>query len=255
MKTKDFLPQINNTHTVSVLFGEHIVEHLLCTDNLDEGWKDWVAGAAMGLATLGGGHHKSQEVPTTPAIQQSMVQSPEEKSILQTMLKPAAKTLISAGRHAGMKGSELAQFIAQCAHETGDFVHMAENGNKNAFNKYDPSVNPSKAKVLGNTEAGDGAKFKGRGYIQLTGRYNYTKAAQALGIPLDKHPEMVEDPAVAAKVAVWYWKTRVAPKVSDFSDTAATTKTINSQLAGLHKRNAIFNGIINLMKKRGEIET
>jgi len=109
-------------------------------------------------------------------------------------------------------------------------------GGKLDFKKYDPRFAPRKAKIIGNTEAGDGAKYKGRGYIQLTGRDNYKRAGQALGLPLEQKPELVEKPEIAAKVAVWYWKTRVANKVDSFKDTSAVTKTINPALKHLDQR-------------------
>lgn len=113
---------------------------------------------------------------------------------------------------------------------------MKEIGGSLDFRKYDPKYAPKKAKVLGNKQVGDGAKYKGRGYIQLTGRDNYKKAGQALGLPLEQKPELVEKPEVAAKVAVWYWKNRVAPKVDSFKDTKAVTKTINPGLKHLDQR-------------------
>ena len=137
---------------------------------------------------------------------------------------------------AGIKGHELVAFLSQCAHETMDFKKMKEMGGKLDFKKYDPRFAPRKAKILGNTEAGDGAKYKGRGYIQLTGRDNYKRAGQALGLPLEQKPELVEKPEIAAKVAVWYWKTRVANKVDSFKDTSAVTKTINPALKHLDQR-------------------
>ena len=69
-----------------------------------------------------------------------------------------------------------------------------------------------KGKELGNTEPGDGARYKGRGFIQITGRSNYEKAGKALGIDLVNHPEKAEDPEVAAKVAAWYWRTHTVAK-------------------------------------------
>jgi putative chitinase len=97
-------------------------------------------------------------------------------------------------------------------------------------------VNPAKAKALGNTQAGDGAKYKGRGFIQITGKANYTNAGQALGIDLVNNPELAAKPDIAAKIAVWYWQNRVTPYVQDFSDTRSVTKRINPGLQGLQDR-------------------
>ena len=113
---------------------------------------------------------------------------------------------------------------------------MKEIGGSLDFRKYDPKYAPKKAKQLGNKQVGDGAKYKGRGYIQLTGRDNYKKAGTALGLPLEAKPELVEKPEVAAKVAVWYWQNRVAPKVDSFKDNKAVTKTINPGMKHLDQR-------------------
>jgi putative chitinase len=81
----------------------------------------------------------------------------------------------------------------------------------------------------------------------LTGKENYTRAAKALGIRIDRNPALLERPDIAAKVSVWYWKNRVANKVNDFSDTEAVTKPINSSLSGLEDRHERFRAIGNLM--------
>jgi putative chitinase len=125
---------------------------------------------------------------------------------------------------------------------------MVEYGGSLDFRKYDPKYAPKKAKILGNKKVGDGARYKGRGYIQLTGRYNYKRAGEALGLPLEQKPELVEKPEVAAKVAVWFWKNRVQPKVDDFGNTPAVTKPINSGLKGLQDRKDKFQDFKAVMK-------
>jgi predicted chitinase len=61
---------------------------------------------------------------------------------------------------------------------------------------------------LGNTQPGDGPRFKGRGYIQLTGRANYREYGEKLGIPLEQNPDLALKPDVAAKILVQYFKDR-----------------------------------------------
>ena len=87
------------------------------------------------------------------------------------------------------------------------------------------------------------ARYHGRGFIQLTGRDNYKRAGQALGLPLEQKPELVERPDVAAKVAVWFWKQHVKPKVQSYADTQQVTKPINPGMRGLKDRNTKFNAI------------
>ena len=265
------------------------------TEGLDEGWKDWVAGAALGAASLGANasivyqpvepgdtvysiarqnnvspqtimklNHfnkdtklqKGQQVKVPDnAKELPKAKSVEKKPEVKQQAKPTAVQQISkadlsktvtgnphevilknAAQRAGIAGNELIAFLSQCAHETLDFTHMKEIGGSLDFRKYDPKYAPSKARQLGNKQVGDGAKYKGRGYIQLTGRDNYQKAGAALGLPLEQKPELVERPDIAAKVAVWYWKNRVAPKVDNFKDTKGVTKTINPGLKHLDKR-------------------
>jgi putative chitinase len=166
--------------------------------------------------------------------------SAQPAAVQQSPGAAAESALSRIAQAAGIKGVELAQFLAQCAHETGDFAHLEELGGNRYLAKYDPSVNPAKARALGNTEAGDGAKYKGRGFIQITGKANYATAGQALGIDLVNNPELAAKPDVAAKIAVWYWQNRVAPYVQDFSDTRGVTKRINPGLQGLQDRQSNF---------------
>jgi predicted chitinase len=162
---------------------------------------------------------------------------------------PEAQVLIKVAQAAGMKGQELAQFLAQCAHETANFSSLKEFGGGLDFRKYDIKFNPKKAKTLGNTQAGDGSKYKGRGFIQLTGKGNYKRAGDALGLPLVAQPDLLERPDVAAKVAVWYWNDRVVPKVTNFADTASATKPINGGTNGLSDRTNKYADIMALMQQ------
>jgi len=172
---------------------------------------------------------------TAPSAGPGVQPAAAVKQAPQQVAGPEA-ALTRAAKAAGLKGVELAQFLAQCAHETGDFAHLEELGGNRYLAKYDPKVNPAKARALGNTKAGDGAKYKGRGFIQITGKANYANAGQALGIDLVNKPELAAKPDVAAKIAVWYWQNRVSPYVQDFSDTRGVTKRINPGLAGLQDR-------------------
>ena len=200
-------------------------------ESLDEGVKEWLAGiATVGALIFGAGDANAltqQQYNQTAKILSS--------TPAQILKQVAVKN--------GITGNELAQFMAQCAHETAGFTSMKEIGGTRDFKKYDIKHNPRKAKALGNVKPGDGAKYHGRGYIQLTGRDNYKRAGQALGLPLEQNPELVERPDVAAKVAVWFWKSRVQPKVASYHDTAQVTKPINPAMRGLKDREAKFQAI------------
>lgn len=195
------------------------------------------------------------------ALAASGVQAKTSKTAQQYKLEPSniETTNISMNTNAedlvqrtaikaGIKGRELAQFMAQTKHESADFSRMKEMGGAQYFAKnYDPKFAPGKAKILGNKHAGDGVKYHGRGYIQITGRDNYRMAGAYLGLPLEQHPELAAKPDVAAKIAVWYWKTRVKPNVANFNDTTQVTKLINPALRGLKDRFENYKQYVNVM--------
>jgi putative chitinase len=204
-------------------------QEFICED-LDEGWKERIAAAGIGAAmTLGGQQALKQYQPAQPQQQQQQQQQ---------QLTPK-QTLIQTAKQAGITGDELAQLLAQAAHETLNFTRMREAGTPEYFTKKYEQHRKT-AKILGNKVRGDGERYKGRGFIQLTGRDNYTRAGKALGIPLDSNPELAAQPEVAAKVAVWYWQNRVAPKVSDFTNTKAVTKKINPAMKHQDRRQKQF---------------
>lgn len=226
-------------------------EFIQITPQVDEGWKKWAAAGALG--TLAGLNYpqgtdkidptpapivkRVEKLPTQPTYQTPQRQNTEPKEVTGS---PHERLLKQTAIAAGIKGTELSAFLSQCAHETLNFTRMIERGGKLDFKKYDPKFAPAKAKSLGNVKPGDGQLYKGRGYIQLTGRYNYKKAGDALGLPLEQKPSLLEKPEIAAKVAVWFWQHRVRPNVSDFSDVLAVTKKINPSLHGLQSRQTSF---------------
>lgn len=125
-----------------------------------------------------------------------------------------------------------AAFIAQIGHESGSFLYAKELGGPAYFRKYEGRQD------LGNTEPGDGAKFAGRGLIQITGRHNYGKASQALfgDDRLLKQPGLLEQPEWAAKSAVWYWTTRNLNVKADADQFEAITRAINGGTNGSDDR-------------------
>ncbi len=131
-----------------------------------------------------------------------------------------------------------AMFIAQIAHETGGFRWFTElSSGKQYEGRSD----------LGNTQPGDGARFKGRGAIQLTGRYNYTKAGKALGLPLVSKPAMAASNAVSFRIAGWYWASRNLNHYADRSDLRAVTLRINGGYNGLSDRAAYYQRARNVL--------
>ena len=200
------------------------------TGIIEEGWKERIAAAGIGAAmTLGGQQALKQYTPTAPA-------QPQQQQ--QQQLTPK-QILIQTAKQAGITGDELAQLLAQSAHETLNFTRMREAGTAEYFTKKYEHHRKT-ARILGNKVRGDGERYKGRGFIQLTGRDNYTRAGKALGLPLEANPELAAQPDNAAKIAVWYWQNRVAPKVQDFTNTKAVTKKINPALKHQDRRQQQF---------------
>lgn len=187
--------------------------------------------------------------PGEPSVPQVTPEKPTTSSTATNADPKMEKLVFLSAYRAGLTGQELAQFMGQVAHETLGFQKMTEVGSKEYFNRYDPKHSPKKAKILGNVKPGDGARYKGRGFLQITGRDNYRRAGQALGLPLEKNPDLASDPKVAAQIAVWFWKNRVRPEVQDFSDTIAVTSKINPSMNGLGDRDLNFHNYAYRLKK------
>lgn len=132
-----------------------------------------------------------------------------------------------------------AAFVAQLAHESGEFRWMEEIwGPSSAQRRYEP---PSTlAARLGNTQPGDGFRFKGRGPIQLTGRANYQRFGQLLGIDLVADPQRAASPDVAFRIAALYWANRGLNALADAGDFREITRRINGGFNGLADRMKYF---------------
>lgn len=122
----------------------------------------------------------------------------------------------------------IAHFIAQLAHESGAFRYAEELADGRA---YEGRVD------LGNTQPGDGPRYKGRGLIQLTGRANYAAYSKASGVDyLAKPDKLANDPYAAVDVACWFWQTRDLNKLADADDVRGITRRINGGFNGIDDR-------------------
>ena len=149
---------------------------------------------------------------------------PDQAAIHAAALSPAlAEGDITTPRR-------IAAFMAQIAHESGGFQHLRELGSRAYFARYEGR------KSLGNTKPGDGVRFLGRGYIQITGRYNYKQAGDALDQPLLDNPALAEQPEIAARIAVWFWSVRDLNDLADDLKFNSLTKKINGGLNGIDQR-------------------
>lgn len=131
-------------------------------------------------------------------------------------------------------------FLAQLAHESGELRYVRELASGEAYEG---------RKDLGNIEAGDGVKFKGRGLIQITGRHNYQKCGDALGLDLLARPELLEEPEAACRSAGWFWDSRKLSDLADHSDMHSITRKINGGLNGLPARLGYYKAALSVLEK------
>lgn len=126
----------------------------------------------------------------------------------------------------------MAHLLAQVGHESGSLRFSVELASGQA---YEGRLD------LGNTEPGDGPRFKGRGLIQLTGRTNYTHYGEATGIDYVGDPERLgSDPVAAADVAAWFWETHNLSALADQDDVTLITRAVNGGFNGLNERAAFL---------------
>lgn len=120
----------------------------------------------------------------------------------------------------------LAAFMATVGVESGRLLWTAELwGPTLAQQEYDPPS--AKAKGLGNTDAGDGFKYRGRGLIQVTGKANYAICGLALNLPLIDHPELLQQPDNAALSAAWFWHNSNLNQWADAGNFLAVSRAVN----------------------------
>lgn len=124
-----------------------------------------------------------------------------------------------------------AAFIAQIAHESGSLRYVKEIASGEAYEG---------RQDLGNTQEGDGVRFKGRGLIQVTGRTNYAACGKALGLDLLAHPEILEEPVNACRSAAWFWKYRGLNELADVGNFRKITRIINGGMNGWPDRLAFY---------------
>jgi len=189
---------------------------------------------ALSLASRVGAEPGTPPVPLTPELLRAvMPKVPDDQAtrfaeLLNTTLKEF--DINSPRRQAA--------FLAQLAHESGQLRHMEEIASGEAYEG---------RKDLGNTQPGDGKRYKGRGPIQLTGRANYRKAGQALGLDLEGKPEQASQPEVGFRVAGWFWKSHGLNELADKGDFRAITRRINGGLNGLESRQKYYDNALKAL--------
>ncbi len=162
----------------------------------------------------------------------------------------------------------IASFMAQCAHESNDFKNLEENLNYSVDNllkifpryfgkgKEDPAqyarnpqklanyvymdVNRSKSGALGNTQPGDGWRFRGGGIKQLTGRNNFTAFGRDIGMSAEQAADYVRTKKGAFESACWFWKKNKLEKFADADDIDGMSKRVNGGDIGLQERRSRY---------------
>ena len=171
----------------------------------------------------------------------------------------------------------MAAFIAQCAHESGNFMRLKENLNykpatlRKLFAKYFPTdefaekycAMPRKQEAIanriyanrmgnGDESSGDGYRFCGRGLIQLTGRSNYQAFADSIEVDhrpltIDEVPEYLATFEGAAQSACWFWETNNLNRFADNGDIRGMTKVINGGYIGLEDRQRHYEHALHVL--------
>jgi len=170
--------------------------------------------------------------------------------------------------------AQQASWIGQCGHECGNFRILEENLNYRAptLLKLFPKTpkrqwgfTPEEAAAyekqpqrianriysnrMGNRDeaSGDGWRFRGSGFLQLTGHSNFYHAGQALGVDFVMQPELVRTPMYAAQTAGWFWQTHKLNQYADSGDFVTMTKRINGGTIGLEDRIKHINHALHVL--------
>jgi len=170
--------------------------------------------------------------------------------------------------------AQQASWIGQCGHECGNFRIMEENLNYRAptllklfpkTSKRQWGFTPEEAAAyerqpqrianriygnrMGNRDeaSGDGYRFRGSGFLQLTGHSNFYHAGQALGVDFVMQPELVRTPMYAAQTAGWFWQTHKLNQYADRGDFLTMTKRINGGTIGLEDRIKHINHALHVL--------
>jgi putative chitinase len=124
-----------------------------------------------------------------------------------------------------------ASFLSQVGHESGQLRYVRELASGQVYEG---------RADLGNTQRGDGVRFRGRGLLQVTGRTNYAACGKALGLDLLAQPDLIEQTVNACRSAGWFWQTRGLNALADAGDQERVTRRINGGVNGLAERLALY---------------
>ena len=158
------------------------------------------------------------------APRQSGIRAQHQALIIEEVGKSLAETL---EKYSIATPLRMAHFVAQSGHESDGFCTTEEYASGAAYEG---------RRDLGNTEPGDGQRFKGRGLIQLTGRANYVAASGRLQIPLVNNPDLAAVPQTSLLIACDFWQVHNINTACDRDDIITVTRAVNGGLNGLDSR-------------------
>ena len=175
-----------------------------------------------------------------PITAQQLLQILPNAGQVAGVFAPVLNTAMNRYQIVGAK--RVAAFIAQIGHESGQLKYVKEIwGPTKAQTRYEGRAD------LGNTQPGDGSKFRGRGLIQITGRANYKACGEALGLDLINQPELLEKPQHACMSAAWFWASRGLNTLADAGEITKISKRINGGLNGLADRQALYDTALRVL--------
>ena len=167
-----------------------------------------------------------------PITTQQLLQILPNAGQVSGVFAPVLNTAMNRYQIVGAK--RVAAFIAQIGHESGQLKYVKEIwGPTKAQARYEGRAD------LGNTQPGDGSKFRGRGLIQITGRANYKACGEALDLDLINQPELLEKPHHACMSAAWFWASRGLNTLADAGQFDKITQRINGGQNGAADRQAL----------------
>ena len=166
-------------------------------------------------------------------LNQLVVSTGSTMSIAAGWLKPISDAMKKYEINTAIR---IASFLSQIGHESGGLRYVREIwGPTDAQDGYEGRYD------LGNTDSGDGKKYRGRGLIQITGRANYQKVSEAFSVDFVKNPELLETFENAAMSAAWFWSTKDLNRKADLGDFVGITKKINGGTNGYKERIDLYN--------------
>ncbi|KPA87270.1 putative chitinase [Pseudomonas asplenii] len=169
-----------------------------------------------------------------PITQQQLLQILPNAGAKAGVFVPALNTAM--GKYGIVGRLRVAAFIAQIGHESGQLRWVREIWGPTAV-----QLGYEGRQDLGNTQPGDGSKYRGRGLIQITGRANYAACGEALALDLIAQPELLEQPANACMSAAWFWSSKGLNTLADAGQFTKITSRINGGQNGAADRQALYD--------------